>query len=48
MIMNWFIGQITNGGSYNPAFITITISVALGVLSIFFFIRKVKLVDVAT
>ena len=47
MIMNWFIGQITNGGSYNPAFITITISVALGVLSIFFFIRKVKLVDTA-
>jgi MFS transporter, ACS family, hexuronate transporter len=48
MIMNWFIGQITSGGSYNPAFITITISVALGVLSIFFFIRKVRLVDVAT
>jgi len=45
MIMNWFIGQITAGGSYNPAFITITVSVALGVLSIFIFIKKVKLVD---
>jgi ACS family hexuronate transporter-like MFS transporter len=47
MIMNWFIGRITGDGSYNPAFITITISVALGVLAIFFFIRKVKLVDTA-
>ena len=45
MIMNWFIGRITVGGSYNSAFVTITLSVALGVLSIFFFIRKVKLVD---
>ncbi len=44
MIMNWFIGRITSEGSYNPAFIVITISVVLGVLSIFFFIRKVKLV----
>jgi ACS family hexuronate transporter-like MFS transporter len=45
MIMNWFIGQITKGGSYVPAFIAITISVALGVLAIFLFIRKVRLVD---
>ena len=45
MIMNWFVGQITKGGSYTPAFIAITISVALGVWAIFFFIRKVKLVD---
>ncbi len=44
MIMNWFIGRITSEGSYNPAFIVITISVVLGVLSIFFFIRKVELV----
>ena len=45
MIMNWFIGQITKGGSYIPAFIAITISVSLGVLAIFFFIKRVKLVD---
>ena len=45
MIMNWFIGQITSGGSYVPAFIAITISVVLGVLAIFFFIKKVRLVD---
>ena len=45
MIMNWFIGQITKGGSYVPAFIAITISVALSVLAIFFFIKKVRLVD---
>lgn len=45
MIMNWFIGQITSGGSYIPAFIAITISVVLGVLAIFFFIKKVRLVD---
>ena len=45
MIMNWFIGQITSGGSYIPAFIAITISVGLGVLAIFFFIRKVRLVE---
>ena len=44
MLMNWFIGQITEGGSYTPAFITITVSVVLGVLSIFYFIRKVKYV----
>lgn len=45
MIMNWFIGQITRGGSYVSAFIAITISVGLGVLAIFFFIKKVRLVD---
>lgn len=45
MIMNWFIGQITSGGSYVPAFIAITISVGLGVVAIFLFIRKVELVD---
>jgi len=44
MIMNWFIGNITKGGSYTPAFIAITLSVVLAVLSIFFLIRKVKLV----
>lgn len=44
IIMNWFIGRITNGGSYTPAFIAITVSVVLAVLSIFFLIRKVKLV----
>lgn len=44
MIMNWFIGEITDGGSYTPAFIAITISVVLGVLSIFYFIRKVRIV----
>jgi len=42
MIMNWFIGQITSGGSYIPAFIAICISVLLGVLSIFFFIKKIE------
>ena len=42
MIMNWFIGQITKDGSYTPAFIVITLSVILGVLSIFFFIRKIE------
>jgi ACS family hexuronate transporter-like MFS transporter len=42
MIMNWFIGQITKGGSYTPAFIAITLSVILGVLSIFIFIRKIE------
>ena len=45
MIMNWFIGQITKGGSYTPAFIAITISVVLAVFVIFFFIKKVRLVD---
>lgn len=44
MIMNWFIGQITDGGSYIPAFIAITISVVLAVLAVLFLIRKVKLV----
>ncbi|MGB0880074.1 MAG: MFS transporter [Polaribacter sp.] len=44
MIMNWFIGRITEGGSYIPAFIAITVSVVLAVLSIFFLIKKVKLV----
>ena len=44
MIMNWFIGKITEGGSYTPAFIAITISVILGVLMIFLLIQKVQLV----
>lgn len=44
IIMNWFIGKITNGGSYTPAFIAITISVVLAVLAIFILINKVKLV----
>ena len=44
IIMNWFIGKITEGGSYTPAFIAITLSVVLAVLAIFFFINKVKLV----
>jgi len=44
MIMNWFIGEITDGGSYTPAFIAITISVVLAVFSILFLIKKVKLV----
>lgn len=44
IIMNWFIGRITTGGSYTPAFIAITGSVLLAVLSIFVLIRKVKLV----
>jgi len=44
IIMNWFIGKITAGGSYTPAFIAITISVALAVLAIFLLINKVKLV----
>jgi ACS family hexuronate transporter-like MFS transporter len=44
MIMNWFIGRITEGGSYTPALITITASVVLAVLSILFLIRKVELV----
>ncbi len=45
IIMNWFIGEITEGGSYTPAFIAITVSVVLGVLAIFFFIKKVRLVE---
>ena len=44
MLMNWFIGRITDGGSYTPAFIAITISVALAVVSILVLIKKVKLV----
>jgi len=45
IIMNWFIGNITKGGSYTPAFIAITLSVVLAVISIYFFIKKVKLVN---
>ena len=41
MIMNWFIGRITTE-SYTPAFIAITVSVILGVLSIFILIRKIE------
>lgn len=41
MIMNWFIGEITSGGSYIPAFIAICVAVILGVLSIFFFIKNI-------
>ncbi|WP_378187009.1 MFS transporter [Aquimarina sp. W85] len=41
MIMNWFVGQITTN-SYTPAFIAICVAVALGVLSIFFFIRNIE------
>lgn len=44
IIMNWFIGKITEGGSYTPAFIAITLSVVLAVFSIFLLIHKVKLV----
>jgi len=43
MIMNWFIGQITKS-SYTPAFVAITISVVLGVLSVFVFIKEIRLV----
>jgi len=41
MIMNWFIGQITIA-SYTPAFIAITVSVILGVLSIFILIKTIE------
>ena len=41
MIMNWFIGQITTA-SYTPAFIAITVSVLLGVLSIFILIKTIE------
>lgn len=41
MIMNWFIGQITTT-SYTPAFIAITVSVLLGVLSIFILIKTIE------
>lgn len=44
MIMNWFVGQITTN-SYTPAFIAICVSVVLGVLSIFFFIKKIEPVE---
>ena len=44
IIMNWFIGKITAGGSYTPAFIAITVSVVLAVIAIFVLINKVKLV----
>ena len=44
IIMNWFIGRITEGGSYTPAFVAITVSVVLAVLAILFLIRKVELV----
>jgi ACS family hexuronate transporter-like MFS transporter len=44
IIMNWFIGKITAGGSYTPAFIAITVSVVLAVFAIFILINKVKLV----
>lgn len=45
IIMNWFIGNITSEGSYTPAFIVITVSVILAVLSILFLIKQVKLVN---
>ncbi|TCI85697.1 MFS transporter [Tenacibaculum sp. M341] len=41
IIMNWFVGQITTA-SYTPAFVAICVSVALGVFSIFFFIKKIE------
>lgn len=44
MLMNWFIGRITDGGSYTPAFIAITLSVVIAVLAVFLLIPKVKLV----
>ena len=44
IIMNWFIGKITAGGSYTPAFVAITVSVVLAVIAIFVLISKVKLV----
>ena len=44
IIMNWFIGRITEGGSYTPAFVAITVSVVLAVMSILFLIKKVRLV----
>ena len=43
MIMNWFLGKITNS-SYESAFIAISISVFLGVLCVFLFIKEVGLV----
>jgi len=44
MIMNWFIGRITEAGSYTPAFLAITASVVLAVLAILLLIKKVQLV----
>jgi len=41
MIMNWFIGQITTA-SYTPAFIAITVSVIMGVLSIFILLKTIE------
>ncbi len=43
MLMNWFIGKIT-AHSYTPAFVVITIAVALGVLSIFLLIKQIGFV----
>lgn len=40
MIMNWFVGQITTN-SYTPAFIAISVAVAMGVLSIFILIKNI-------
>jgi len=44
IVMNWFIGRITEGGSYTPAFVAITLSVVLAVLAVLYLIRKVRLV----
>ncbi|WP_298418794.1 MFS transporter [uncultured Kordia sp.] len=41
MIMNWFIGKITAGGSYVPAFIAICVSVVLGVIAVFVLIKNI-------
>lgn len=40
MIMNWFVGRITTS-SYTPAFIAITVSVVLGIVSLFVLIKKI-------
>lgn len=40
MIMNWFVGRITTS-SYTPAFVAITVSVVLGVISVFVLIKKI-------
>ena len=40
MIMNWFVGRITTS-SYTPAFVAITVSVVLGVVSLFVLIKKI-------
>ena len=45
IIMNWLIPQITTV-SYTPAFIIIAVLAPLAVLSIYFFIRKIKPVEV--